>query len=224
MVARGDLGVEMPIERVPAAQKRLIRAANQAGRPVITATQMLVSMVESPLPTRAEVTDVANAVLDGTDAVMLSEETAVGRDPAGAVDMMARLLAETEPLLPEPAGPDRGVEGNALAFAAATLAEDLDAAAIVAPSRTGVSAQRLAAFRPRRPILAYSRVPATTRRLALGWGIKPIDLAVPAGADPLAATLEAARRDLGAGARIVLLDIAPAGARGVASLVNAITL
>jgi pyruvate kinase len=225
MVARGDLGVEMPIERVPAAQKRLIRAANQAGRPVITATQMLVSMVESPLPTRAEVTDVANAVLDGTDAVMLSEETAVGRDPAGVVRMMGRVLCETEPLLPaQHPGPSHAQNGNALAYAAAVLAEDLDVVAVVAPSRTGVSAQRLSAFRPRRPILAYCRVPETTRRLALSWGVTPIDLVVPAGQDPVKATLDAARRDLGEGARVVLLDIAPAGVRGVASLVNAITL
>jgi pyruvate kinase len=225
MVARGDLGVEMPIERVPAAQKRLIRAANQAGRPVITATQMLVSMVESPLPTRAEVTDVANAVLDGTDAVMLSEETAVGRDPAGVVRMMGRVLLETEPLLPaEHPGPSHALNGNALAYAAAKLAEDLDVVAVLAPSRTGDSARRLSAFRPRRPILAYSRVPETTRRLALSWGVTPIDLVVPEGQDPVTATLDAARRDLGEGARVVLLDIAPAGVRGVASLVNAITL
>ena len=112
---------------------------------------------------------------------------------------------------------------NALAHAAADLADDLDAAAIVVPTRTGVSAERLAAFRPRRPILAYSRVPETTRRLHLAWGVRPIDLAVPAGSDPLHATLEAARRDLPPGARAVLLDIAPAGAVGVPSLVNAIT-
>jgi pyruvate kinase len=224
MVARGDLGVEIPIERVPAAQKRLIHAANRAGRPIITATQMLMSMVSSPLPTRAEVTDVANAVLDGTDAVMLSEETAVGHDPVAAVDMMTRLLAETEPMLPPHEGPTHAEEGNALAAAAARLAEDLDADAIVAPTRTGLSALRLSAFRPRRPILAYSRVPATTRRLRLVWGVTSFDLTVAAGVDPLVATLEAARRDLRAGARVVVLDIAPPGASGVASLVNVITL
>jgi pyruvate kinase len=225
MVARGDLGVEMPIERVPAAQKRLIRAANRVGRPVITATQMLVSMVSSPMPTRAEVTDVANAVLDGTDAVMLSEETAVGRDPAGVVRMMIRVLLETEPLLPAHDGPlHANNHANALAFAAAKLAEDLDVQAIVAPTRTGISAQRLAAFRPRRPILAYSRVPETTRRLALSWGVQATDLVVQPGVDPVMATLDAARRDLGAGARIVLLDIAPPELRGAPSLVNAITL
>ncbi|HVT08762.1 MAG TPA: pyruvate kinase [Polyangia bacterium] len=221
MVARGDLGVEIPIERVPATQKRIIRAANREGRPVITATQMLMSMVSNPLPTRAEVTDVANAVLDGTDAVMLSEETAVGHDPAGAVNMMIRLLVETEPLLPAHEGPTRTEASNALAHAAAELADDLDAAAIVVPTRTGESALRLAAFRPHRPILAYSRVPATTRRLHLTWGVRAIDLAVPAGGDPLKSTLDAARRDLGAGARAVVLDIS--SKVGVPSLVNAVT-
>jgi pyruvate kinase len=223
MVARGDLGVEIPIERVPAAQKRLIIAANAAGRPVITATQMLVSMVTSPLPTRAEVTDVANAVLDGTDAVMLSEETAMGHDPVAAVDMMRRLLIETEPLLAAHPGPAHSEEGNALAYAAVKLGEDLDAAAIIAPTRTGLSAQRLSAYRPRRPILAFSRVPETTRRLRLSWGVTSIDLHVPPGADTLAATLEAARAYLPAGSRVVVLDIAPPEARGVASLVNVIT-
>jgi pyruvate kinase len=223
MVARGDLGVEIPIERVPAMQKRIIRACNRAGRPVITATQMLMSMVSSPLPTRAEVTDVANAVLDGTDAVMLSEETAVGHDPPGALKMMIRLLCETEPLLPPHEGPVRSEMTNALAHAAADLADDLEAAAIIVPTRTGISAERLAAFRPRRPILAYSRVPETTRRLHLAWGVRAIDLPVPAGGDPLRAALDAARRDLPAGARAVLFDIAPAGAVGVPSLVNAIT-
>jgi pyruvate kinase len=221
MVARGDLGVEIPIERVPAAQKRLIRAANLAGRPVITATQMLVSMVSSPLPTRAEVTDVANAVLDGTDAVMLSEETAIGHDPAGAVQMMSRLLCETEPLLgPHPA-PTQRDESYALAHAAATLAEELDAAAIVVPTRTGVSAMRLAAFRPRRPVLAYSRVPEVTRRLQLVWGVQPIDLRPVPGLDNLHATLAAAGRDLPPGSRAVVLDIAPPGS-SAPSLVNAI--
>jgi pyruvate kinase len=222
MVARGDLGVEIPIERVPASQKRLIRAANLAGRPVITATQMLVSMVSSPLPTRAEVTDVANAVLDGTDAVMLSEETAVGRDPAGVVSMMARVLAEAEPLLESSPCPTREIPENAVACAAARLADDIDASYIVAPTRTGVSALRLAAFRPRQPILAYSRVKETTRRLGLARGVTPIDLDLPVGNDPIGVTLTAARRDLPPGTRIVLLDIS--STPGVPSLVNALTL
>jgi pyruvate kinase len=224
MVARGDLGVEIPIERVPATQKRIIRVANRAGRPVITATQMLVSMVTNPLPTRAEVTDVANAVLDGTDAVMLSEETAVGHDPPGAVQMMSRLLIETEPLLPPHEGPDRAHEDNALAHAVAELADDLGAAAVVVPTRTGLSAQRLAAFRPRRPILAYSREPATTRRLRLVWGVRSIDVQMSPGIDPLHAALAAARRDLPRGSRVVVLDIAAAGSGDVPSVVNTITL
>jgi len=223
MVARGDLGVEIPIERVPATQKLVIRAANRAGRPVITATQMLVSMVTNPLPTRAEVTDVANAVLDGTDAVMLSEETAVGRDPAGVVRMMSRVLIETEPLLPEAAGPERQIEANALARAAANLADDLDAAAIIVPTRTGVSAQCLSAFRPHRPIHAYSRVPETTRRLQLAWGVRPIDVRSDPGVDPLNVALASARMRLPKGSRVVCFDIA-APDSGLPSVINAISL
>jgi pyruvate kinase len=121
-------------------------------------------------------------------------------------------------------GPSRSHEAYALACAAANLAEDLGAAAILVPTRTGVSARCLAAFRPRRPILAYSRVPETTRQLHLCWGVRPVDLKLAPGDDPLRATLDAARRDLPAGSRVVVLDIAPAGARGVPSLVDAITL
>ena len=222
MVARGDLGVELPIERVPAAQKRVIRAANKAGRPVITATQMLVSMVTNPLPTRAEVTDVANAVLDGTDAVMLSEETAIGHDPPGVVQMMTRLLAETEPMLAAQR-PERSSAATALAHAVAQLADDLGATAVVVPTRTGVSAQCLAAFRPHRPILAYSLVPATTRRLQLAWGVRPIDVQVPAGVDPLRAAIETARQSLPAGSRVVFFDIGAPGSRDVPSVINTIT-
>jgi pyruvate kinase len=222
MVARGDLGVEIPIERVPAAQKRVIRTANAAGRPVITATQMLVSMTSNPLPTRAEVTDVANAVLDGTDAVMLSEETAVGHDPAGVVEMMKRLLVETEPLLPAHVGPSRAHAANALAHAVAELADDMGAAAVIVPTRTGDSARRLAAFRPRRPILAYSRVPGTTRRLHLVWGVRSVDTVVPPGSDPMLAALESVRGDLPKGSRVIVLDIA--GTEESPSVVNTITL
>jgi len=152
---------------------------------------------------------------------MLSEETAVGHDPVGTVQMMSRLLCETEPLLGPHPGPAQRDDAYALAHAAATLAEELNAAAIVVPTRTGVSAMRLAAFRPRRPVLAYSRVPEVTRRLQLVWGVRPIDLRPVPGLDNLHATLAAAGRDLPAGSRAVVLDIAPEGSNAP-SLVNAI--
>jgi pyruvate kinase len=146
----------------------------------------------------------------------------VGRDPAGVVSMMARVLAEAEPLLENCPSPSRDIPENALACAAARLADDIDASYIVAPTRTGVSALRLAAFRPRQPILAYSRVKETTRRLGLARGVTPIDLDLPVGNDPIGVTLTAARRDLPPGTRVVLLDISTTP--GVPSLVNALTL
>ena len=169
MVARGDLGVEIPIERVPRLQKRLIALANQAAKPVITATQMLRSMVESLVPTRAEATDVANAVLDGTDAVMLSEETAIGQHPAAAVAMMRRILCATEPSLAER---PPGVESDpaaVIAEAACDLARRVAAGAIVVPTQTGATARRVAARRPRVPIVALTprrgRAPASVAGL-----------------------------------------------------------
>jgi pyruvate kinase len=171
MVARGDLGVEIPIERVPVAQKRVIALANREGKPVITATQMLRSMVDNPAPTRAEATDVANAVLDGTDAVMLSEETAVGKYPVESVRMMDRILQEAEPLLQprrDVLGPDNA---EAIAHAACTIAERVNASAIVVPTSTGFTARRIARYRPRIPILVLTNSETVRRSLALVWGV-----------------------------------------------------
>jgi pyruvate kinase len=171
MVARGDLGVEIPIERVPVVQKRLIALANRAAKPVITATQMLRSMVDSPMPTRAEATDVANAVLDGTDAVMLSEETAVGRYPVEAVKVMERILQEAEPLVGA-RGEDPGTEPeDVLAEAACDMARRIGAGAIVVPTQSGFSARKIARWRPAAPIIALTPHEATRRRLSLVWGV-----------------------------------------------------
>jgi pyruvate kinase len=176
MVARGDLGVEMAPEDVPAAQKRIIRAANRKGRLVITATQMLESMIANPLPTRAEASDVANAVYDGTDAVMLSGETASGRYPVEAVAMMDRIVRQAEADFRDwgreaPMQVDRD-DATALAYAACELAHDRDVAAIAVFTRTGRSALLMAKARPRVPILAFTPEAATYTRLAFAWGVR----------------------------------------------------
>ena len=171
MVARGDLGVEIPIERVPVVQKRIISRANALGKPVITATQMLGSMVDSRTPTRAEATDVANAVLDGTDAVMLSEETAVGRYPVETVRTMSRILAEAEPLLP-PRREEPGADpADVMAHAACDTAARVGAGAIIVPTNSGTSARRIARYRPAVPILALTRREEVRRQLSLVWGV-----------------------------------------------------
>ena len=176
MVARGDLGVELPLERVPLIQKRVIAQANARGLPVITATQMLESMITHPRPTRAEASDVANAILDGTDAVMLSAETAVGQYPVEAVQMMARIATATEPGYSFTQAAVDGAHrtlAHAVSSAAHTLAREAHAKLIVVFTRTGASAHLISKERPATPMIAYTPFETVYRRLALWWGITP---------------------------------------------------
>ncbi|MDR0881913.1 MAG: pyruvate kinase [Candidatus Adiutrix sp.] len=179
MVARGDLGVEMPIEEVPATQKMLIKAARHRGRLVITATQMLGSMVSNPRPSRAEVTDVANAILDGTDAVMLSEETAIGQYPVEAVAMLDKVSRQTEPIMDNRAFLVEKQCGLldpvacAITRAVAILARDLDSKAIVAATQGGTTARMVAHLRQPVPVIGLTSDPSTIRQLTLSWGIIP---------------------------------------------------
>jgi pyruvate kinase len=204
---------------VPLIQKEIIRFCNMAGKPVITATQMLESMTRSPLPTRAEVNDVANAVIDGSDALMLSEETAVGVDPAHAVRTMAE-VAEAAESWPRPrvtpAGAGAATDDDrvawAVAHAAVQAAEDLAVAAIVCPTQSGTTARRVAAFRPSVPIVATSPRADVLGRLALVWGVRPLRVAAQAEAeDPVRAALRAAR-DAGVVARRDLVAVVSASA------------
>ncbi|HEY8486492.1 MAG TPA: pyruvate kinase [Limnochordales bacterium] len=180
MVARGDLGVSIALEQVPLAQKEIIRCCNRAGKPVITATQMLESMVHNPRPTRAEAADVANAILDGTDAVMLSGETAVGRHPVEAVRTMDRIARAVEARgydyarwLAESARPGPSVAG-AISRAACQSAMELGLAAILCSTQSGATARMVARFRPRAPIIAATPNPRVARQLALVWGVLPV--------------------------------------------------
>lgn len=178
MVARGDLGIELPLERLALEQKRLVREANRASKFVIVATQMLLSMLNSPRPTRAEATDVANAVLDGADAVMLSEESAVGSYPVEAVRWLARIAEATEsafdprPLREAVASRAFQTEGS-VAAAAVQLAESVGAGAIVTPTHSGRTARLVAALHPRCPVLALSHSASVRRRLSLVGGVRP---------------------------------------------------
>ncbi|WP_445627350.1 pyruvate kinase [Nostoc sp. DSM 114167] len=179
MVARGDLGVELPAEDVPVLQKRLIATANRLGIPIITATQMLDSMVSNPRPTRAEVSDVANAILDGTDAVMLSNETAVGSFPVEAVATMARIAERMEQeqaqhLNLRSLRDSRRSIPNAISQAVGQIAEQLGAAAIMTLTQTGATARNVSKFRPQTPILAVTPHVNVARQLQMVWGVKPL--------------------------------------------------
>ena len=189
MVARGDLGLRCALEDVPHYQKRIISTGVSWGRPVITATQMLESMLRAPTPTRAEVSDVANAVLDGTSALMLSGETAIGHDPVGAVATMARIAARAEREFDyEGWGRERGIQQvaesrgrpasaritAALSAAAWRAARDSGAVAVIACTRSGATARAISRFRPEIPLLAVTPSPRTARQLSVGWGITPV--------------------------------------------------
>ncbi|MDS3861912.1 pyruvate kinase [Thermosynechococcaceae cyanobacterium BACA0444] len=178
MVARGDLGVELPAEDVPILQKRLIAAANRLGIPVITATQMLDSMVNSPRPTRAEISDVANAILDGTDAVMLSNETAMGQYPVEAVATMARIAMRMDDQAQLHRSPPASAPGqsipNAISQAVGQVAAQLNAKAIITQTKTGATARNVSKFRPQIPILAATPQLDIARRLQLVWGVEPL--------------------------------------------------
>jgi pyruvate kinase len=176
MVARGDLGLEIAPERIPAMQKMMIRKANELGKPVITATQMLRSMVQNPRATRAEVADIANAILDGTDALMLSEESAAGDYPVESVRTMARVALETEMIL-EPRYQFTGRKKTvpeAISLAAVSLARDLKVKAFLIPTSSGSTARMIARYRPQHPIIAVSPDPQTVKTLCLVWGVYPI--------------------------------------------------
>jgi len=186
MVARGDLGVELPFEQVPLAQKRIIQLANYNARPVITATQMLESMIEGSRPTRAEASDVANAILDGTGAVMLSGETAVGRNPVRAVEALVRIAGEIDrsramyrgavylPMEEVPARSGASRREHAVASASVESARSLEAAAIIALTRTGFAAQLVASYKPTVPVFAVCTEPLVYRQLMALWGVTPI--------------------------------------------------
>lgn len=186
MVARGDLALDISIEKVPMAQKRLISEANRQGKPVITATQMLESMVRSAAPTRAEATDVANAVLDGSDALMLSEETAVGSYPIEATETMVRIALEAETIFPyEETLRSRWQDvlpevNDAAARAACQMAHQVQARAIIAFTTSGTTALRVSKYRPYHPILAVTPSASVVSRLSLAWGVLPLKKPEPA--------------------------------------------
>lgn len=227
MVARGDLGVETPAEAVPIHQKEIIRRCNAAGKPVITATQMLNSMIVSPRPTRAEASDVANAIFDGTDAVMLSGETAAGKYPVIAVETMATIATIAEAHLKVDANQKFGqrqidtksfeVISDATSYAATQIAEQLNAKLIITASWQGYTARQVARARPLTPILCVTPNEVTYRRMALVWGVLPIMVPEFGTIDEMIEKIVQAAYDshlVDYGDRLVIIAGVPFGAGG----------
>ena len=220
MVARGDLGVEVGPERVPAIQKEMIDLANRYAKPVITATEMLDSMVRNSRPTRAEASDVANAIFDGTDAVMLSAETASGRYPVEAVRTMARIIevAESAPGRVQPLAPDtRNSTGAVVAKASVQVADDVDARAILVFSFSGRSIQLVSKFRPKQPVIGFTSELATLQRLPLMWGVAGMQVAEKDQSNALIAAADVVCMQEGYGQRgdvVVIVSGIPGGHGG----------
>ncbi len=219
MVARGDLGVEMPLEQVPLVQKRAVQLCRESAKPVIVATQMLDSMIENARPTRAEASDVANAVLDGADAVMLSGETSVGRYPILTVSTMARIIATTEggslsvPRLQH----DPRTRGGALTSAASNIARNIGAKALVAFSQTGDTVRRLARLHCELPLLAFTPEPTVRNQLALSWGVQTFDVPFVQHTDEMFQQVDMAMAGLpwlSAGDDVVIVAGSPPGTPG----------
>ncbi|MDE1853772.1 MAG: pyruvate kinase [Thaumarchaeota archaeon] len=226
MVARGDLGIEVPMETVPSIQKQIIAKCNAVGKPVIVATQMLVSMVNFPVPSRAEVTDVSTAVLDGTDAVMLSDETAVGKYPVEAARMLDKIARSTErnasSMPSSTAVPEKGDTAEAIGRAAGRLADYVGAKAIVAPTQTGSTARRVAMYRPRQPIIALCTQARIARQMKLYRGVIPLVVKQARSTDWLFARADQAAQKLRfakKGERIVVTSGTP-GVKGTTNVIK----
>ncbi|MCC7491629.1 MAG: pyruvate kinase [Fimbriimonadaceae bacterium] len=229
MVARGDLGVELPPAAVPVVQKRLVDACLAAGKPVVVATQMLESMIQHPRPTRAEVSDVANAIFDGADAVMLSGETAIGAYPVAAVRMMAQVAAEVEPsaryrqrLFQFEAQESPSI-GAAVSHSACRLAQILPAAVVASFTWTGATARRLARHRPAARVVALTPFRKVARQLTLSWGLEPLTCPDPADSDRLTSVANEHLRAAGMvqpGDKVVLIAGVPFGRSGTTNLVR----
>ncbi|SFU45945.1 pyruvate kinase [Alicyclobacillus macrosporangiidus] len=233
MVARGDLGVEVPTEEVPLAQKRMIALCNAAGKPVITATQMLDSMQRNPRPTRAEASDVANAIFDGTDAIMLSGETAAGRYPLEAVRTMAQIAERAERALAEhevagrhKTGVERAIT-DVIGHAAQTMASDLGVKAILTATTSGYSARMMAKHRPAAPIVAATPRPEVARRLTVTWGVYPVVVREASTTDEVLETAVDGALDAGLvqhGDLVLIIAGVPVGQRGTTNLIKVHTI
>ncbi len=233
MVARGDLGVEIPAEEVPLLQKKIISTCNRAGKPVITATQMLDSMIRHPRPTRAEASDVANAIFDGTDAVMLSGETAVGRFPVEAVETMARISRRAEEaldfkrILAETRSAVKKNVTDAISFSTCEVAEELRAAAIITSTESGHTARMVSKYKPRAPVIAVTPRERVAAQLQLTWGVTPVRCPPVESTDEMFHTATRVSKEaglIGDGDLVVITAGVPVGVSGTTNLLRVETV